>query len=213
MDALATLDTEVLTLCIDFKHPHAYLAVPPTIAMAEAMGLRVNWLPRLVAPIERPTAAAAGDSRGSRHRRFRAEYAARDIARYAKLYGLVLNDLYRRPDVTLAAIGLLWARRSGAEATQRYVQAVFSGHWQATLDVEDRMALSALLEVCDAAADGFEAFVEGEGIGQLQALQLTLDERGVFSVPGYLVAKQVFMGRGHLRMIRRLLSPDVTRQA
>ena len=205
MDPVASLESQALTVCIDFKHPQAYLALPPTLALADALGLTINWLPRIVAPIEQPTVAAADDSRGLRHRRFRAEYVAKDIARYAKVYGLVLEDLYRRPDVTAAAVGLLWARRSGEQAAQRYVESVFSGHWQTTLDIENRRELSAVLAACDAAPDGFEAFAEREGLSQLGALQAALAERGVVGVPAYLVAEQCFVGRAHLPMIRRLL--------
>jgi len=206
MDPLASVEAEALTVCIDFKHPHAYLALPPTIAMAEALGVTVNWLPCIVAPIDEPSAAVFDEDRGVRHRRFRAEYAARDIRRYAEVNGLVIEDLYRRPDVRSAALGLLWARRSGLPAAQRYVQTVCRGHWASELDIEDRWALSGALRASGAGSDGFVAFAEGQGPAEFAVLQEVLADHRVFGVPAYLLAGQCFIGRAHLPMIRKLLA-------
>lgn len=204
-DPLAMIDAQPLTLCVDFKNPHAFLAVSPTVALAAELGLTVNWLPRMAPAIERPTLPSAGDARGVRHRRFRAEYTAREIGRYAEVHGLVIRDIYRRPDVTLASIGLLWARRAGPGSTQRYVTAVFAGHWDGSLDLEQPAELEAVLAASGAAADGFAAFVAGDGRTELAALQDALIERGVFTVPTYFVAGELFVGRAHLPMIRSLL--------
>ncbi|MCC5887963.1 MAG: DsbA family protein [Gammaproteobacteria bacterium] len=204
---LAAMDAEPLSVCVDFGNPNAFLAVPPTTALAHELGLTVNWLPRMTAPIERPAERSADDSRGTRHRRFRAEYAARDIQRYAELYGLVIiRDIYRRPNVTLPSLGLLWARRAGPDAAQRYVEAVFAGHWDGSLDLQQPAELQAVLAAEGVDAGGFETFAMGEGRSELAQLQEVLVERGVFTVPTYLVAGKLFVGRGHLPMIRGLLT-------
>lgn len=203
---LAALDAEPLTVCVDFGNPHAFLAVAPTTALAEELGLAVNWLPRLAAPIERPPEHSADDSRGTRHRRFRAEYVARDLERYAQVQGLVIRDLYRRPDVTLASLGLMWARRAGPDAAQRYVEAVFAGHWDGSLDLEQLAEIETVLTTAGVDAGGFDTFVMAAGHSELAQLQDVLVERGVFTVPTYLIAGELFVGRGHLPLIRSLLS-------
>lgn len=200
------LDAAPLTVCVDFKNPHAWLAVPPTHALEEALGIDADWLPRLVAPLERPPPAGPDDDRGTRHRRLRAEYHARDIERYAAVHGLTIRGLERRPDATLASIGLLFARQAGAAARRRYVEHVFAGHWSQTLDLEDPAALRGALEASGCDPTGFEAYAEDAGRRELDALQATLAERGVIGVPAYLLEGEVFIGRAHLPMVRWILS-------
>ncbi len=203
-DAEAT-GSAPLTVCIDFKNPHAWLAVPPTLALAQTLGIAVDWLPRIVAPIERPTPPGPDDDRGTLHRRYRAEYAVRDIERYAAVHGLTLRGLHRRPDTTLASLGLLWVRRGGPEAAQRYMTALFTGHFEEALELEDPAALRAVVEACGGDGAAFEAYTAGEGPTELDALQATLAERGVFTVPTYLVGGERFVGRAHLPLIREML--------
>ncbi len=199
-------DRAPLTVCIDFKNPHAWLAVPPTVALEDELGIDADWLPRLVRPIERPPPATADDDRGTRHRRIRAEYFARDVARYAAVHGLTIRGIHRAPDATLAAIGLLWARRAGPAVRRGYVARVFEPYWEEALDLEDAGAIAAALEASGADGEGFADYAAGEGRRELDALQETLAERGVIGVPAYLVEDEVFLGRAHLPMIRWVLT-------
>lgn len=194
-----------LAVCIDFKSPHAWLAVPPTRALAQELGIGIDWLPRIAAPIEQPPPATAGDDRGARHRRMRAEYAARDIARYAAVHGLTIGGLYRRPDVSKAALGLLWARRAGPEVATRYVEATFDGHWSERLDIEDPDTIDHLLDEAGAAVAERAAFFADGGRSELDALQERLAEQGAYTTPAYLLADQLFIGRAHLPRLRELI--------
>jgi len=205
-DDLESPDIAPLTVCIDFKNPYAWLAVPPTRALEEALGIDADWLPRLAAPVEQPPAAGPGEDRGRRHRRFRAEYHARDIERYAAVHGLTIRGLERRPDATLASIGMLFARQEGPAARRRYVERIFAGHWSQTLDLEDPAALRGALEASGCDARQFEAYAAGPGRQELAALQDALSQAGVLGVPAYLLEGEVFIGRAHLPMVRWILS-------
>src|SRR5258708_8544059 len=70
-----------LLVVIDFKSPQAYLAIGPTCALADEIGIGINWQPLIVTPSKTSAAPSLGDDRGALHRRFRADYLDRDIAR------------------------------------------------------------------------------------------------------------------------------------
>ena len=65
--------SERLSVAVDFKSPHAYLAVEPTCALADALGIAIDWQPFLVS---RPEALRAAGSPTT--------IAARGIAGFAR---------------------------------------------------------------------------------------------------------------------------------
>jgi len=194
-----------LPVAIDFKSPQAYLSVAPTCALADELGITIDWQPLNVPPTK-VASAPAGDDRGSRHRRFRADYLDHDVARYAADRGLVISGLDRRKDSTLASIGLLWAQRQSPALARAYVERVFARFGKAELDIEDAREISALLTGIGAAVSGFDAFSKDEGRDELARIQSELRERGVFEVPTYIFNDDVFLGRQHLPLIRARLS-------
>ncbi len=197
---------DALPVAIDFKSPHAYLAIAPTCALADALGIAVAWEPFLVAPARKRRPAAPDDDRGTRHRRLRAQYVVRDLLRYAAARGLELRGLERETDSTLAALGLLWVTRARPALGRAYVERVFDRYWQETLEIESASALHDMLRELGAPTSGFERFAGREGRATLERVQAELREAGVFDVPAYRVEGDVFHGRQHLPMIRWLLS-------
>ena len=196
-----------LSVAVDFKSPHAYLAIEPTCALADALGIAIDWQPFLVAPAKRQRHASGDDDRGTRHRRFRAEYAERDLGRYAEARGLELRTPERQTDSTLAALGLAWVNRHAPSLARAYVARVFEGHWRESLDIADASALSRLLTEIGAPASGFDTFERQEGESALEAVRVELVEAGAYDVPAYRVGGELFQGRQHLPLIRDLLSP------
>jgi len=201
-DSIAPVEPAV---CIDFKNPKAYLALAPTLALEQSIGVQFDWLPIAVAGLTRPPDARPDEDRGTRHRRLRAEYNDRDLRRYARVYGIELGELYRNPDVSLASMGLLWAKRGRHDAQRRYLQVVFERLFGGRLDVENSAAIASILAEVDVETVGWDAYVAGAGRRSFDATCAALRERGVFDVPAYLVAGDVFFGRQHLPMIRWLL--------
>ena len=195
-----------LAVAIDFKSPQAYLAIGPSCALADELGITIDWRPLVATPSKITVAASSDDDRGARHRRFRADYLERDIARYAADRGLALGALHRRQDSTLAAIGLLWTSRQGSSLARLYVERVFERYWQHNLDIEDEGSLRSLLTEIGAPVSGFEEFIRGDGRTKLAQIQSELRERGVFEVPTYLLDDDTFLGRQHLPLIRSRLS-------
>src|SRR5262245_137539 len=189
------------TVCIDFKNPKSYLALLPTFALEDALGLQFDWLPVNVSPLTRPAARQRNEDRGAQHRRMRAEYYERDLRRYAAVYGLELGDLYRNPDTSLACIGLLFAKRGRGAVVRRYLQIVFQRYWSGALDLANSAAIAAAIHEAGAATDDWEMFSTGPGHADFEHVTATLHAGGVFDVPAYIVAGDVYFGRQHLPMI------------
>lgn len=196
--------TAPLSVCVDVKHPLAYLALGPARALADELGLAVDWLPFPAAPMTPPP--AAGDDRGSRHRRIRARYLEADIQRYAAVQGLTIRALYRDPDASLISLGLLWLRRHAPEQAVDFLQRTYSGYWQEGFDPEDAAAVAAVLEALGEDGSAFTGFAAGPGRGELASLRQRLVAAGVFTVPSLVVEDEVFVGRAHLPMVRWLLT-------
>lgn len=197
-------DRSRLPVAIDFKSPQAYLAIAPTYAIADKLGVTVDWLPVILSPGAIPP---TGDDRASRHRRTRGEYLERDVARYAADRGVEIDGFQRHRDSTLASLGLLWAKRPGAQVARKYVERVFERYGSQSLDIENERAIAALLAEVGAPSAGFEAFAKDEGRAELARIQSELRAAGVFEVPTYLIDGEPFIGRQHLPLIRSMLSP------
>ncbi len=196
--------TAPLTVCVDVRHPQAYLALGPVRALAEELAVAVDWLPFPAAPMK-PPPAPSGD-RGSRHRRARARYQEMDLARYAAAQGIALSDPYRDDDSTPASLGLLWLRAHAPDKAADYLQQVFAGFWEKRLDVEDPAAVGRIVAGLGEDAAGFAALAAGPGPADLAALRERLVAAGVFGVPSLVVEDEVFVGRAHLPMVRWRLS-------
>jgi 2-hydroxychromene-2-carboxylate isomerase len=197
-----------LLVAIDFKQPQSYLAKRPTEKLAAALGIEIDWQPMEERPFREPPPETSGDDRGARHRRFRARYFEHDLRRYAESQGLVLGDLRRATDSSVAAMGLLWAKKHAAKAgdtsvVDAYVDRVFEEHWGGTLALEQPDAIRGVLERVGVAANGFDPV-------SLRAEYEALLERwaaaGMVEAPAYLVGDEVFIGRAHLPMIEWLIT-------
>ena len=190
-----------MELAFDFTSAASLLAFKPACALADELGVAIDWLPfgtqARATPPPKPN-----ETVGERHLRVRAEYVARDTARYARVQGIELNRDAEGVDSALARAGCLWANRHGVG--RAYVERVLLQFWAARLDIEDSRAIAAVL--AELAAPTFDDHAAARAAAELAAHQTALQERGVFNVPTFLVADQHFVGRQHLPMIRSLLT-------
>ena len=186
-----------LTVVLDVKDPHSYLAKDPTYALADDLGVEIDWLPLVSRPLRRHS--PGGEDRGSRHRRFRAAYVERSIARYASVRGITIRDIYRAPNSSLAGMGILAARAHSERALRDYLDRIFRQYWEDDLDIEDADVISGLLSAAGVVDLDFDT-------ARFEALQESLALAGVFDTPAYLVDGEMFLGRAHLPMIRWMLS-------
>jgi 2-hydroxychromene-2-carboxylate isomerase len=207
----SAIDTARLTVLLDVRHPHAMLALQPAIALARETAVDVNWLPVVSQPLKPPTRPSPDDDRGVRHRRFRAESIAREIAVYAEARGLVLEGYYRDPDPAALNLGWLWLRAEHPEKLTPFLLESFRRYWQRDLDPASLVEVAALVESLNADGDRFRSWCAGAGVALAAAIDDELRERGLMRVPAYLVEDEVFIGRQHLPMIRWILGGRVGR--
>jgi 2-hydroxychromene-2-carboxylate isomerase len=210
-----------LIVYIDFKSPYAYLAKDPTYAIEDQLGVEIDWRP-LTLDIPSYLGSARLDDRGKVVESQRTpqqwsgvKYAYRDARRYASLRGITVRGTTKIWDSSLAAIGMLWAKAQGRVILRGYTDRTYERFWKRELDIEDPRVVSAVLEEAGADVSGFADYVAGAGRMLHDDMQRAIFAAGIFGVPSYIVAGELFFGREHLPMVRWLLTgskgraPDV----
>jgi 2-hydroxychromene-2-carboxylate isomerase len=205
MSFVSGIDEARWTVLLDIRWPHSYLALHPTAALGQELGVEINWLPHRVPPLRRPSEPSPDDDRGIRHRRYRAQAIAREIDTYSRIQGLVLRDWYRAPDTGALELAWLWIRAQRPERLDEFLAEAFRAYWALELDPASETAVAALIDgsVGDGAA--FARWRAQAGRESARGLEAELRERGLGGDPCHLVEDEVFLGRQHLPMIRWIL--------
>jgi 2-hydroxychromene-2-carboxylate isomerase len=203
--------TRTLALYIDYKSPYAYLAKDPAYQLEREAGVAIDWLP-YVLDIPAYLGSAKVDAEGrvleenrNAHQWRRVKYSYMDVRREANRVGLTIRGTRKIWNSSLAGIGLLYAKRHGV--FRAYNDEVYARFWKRDLDIESVTALADVLGRAGADGAGFARFAEGEGRGELEAVQKAAEAKGVFGVPSFLFPDgDLYWGREHLPHIRELLA-------
>ena len=185
------------SFAFDFTNTASLLALKPTYALADELGVEVELLP-FPTEVREPVVARDNETVSERHARVRAEYVAADTARYARWQGVELNRDATGVDSSVACAGCLWAGRAGAG--RAYTERVLPAFWAGNLEL-DREPLAGVLDEL-----GAPGFADHDFAADLAAHKADVESRGVYNVPTYVVEGQHFLGRQHLPMIRWLLT-------
>lgn len=225
-NAFAELRGDVaLAVYIDLKSPYAYLAIDPTRDMAKAVGVQIDWRP-FTLDIPSYLGSAKLDEKGRVAKSERSpqqwsgvKYAYMDARRYANLTGKTIRGTVKIWDSSLAGIAMLWAKEQGAPAFDRFIDELYPPFWRRELDIEDVEALEGVLRQTGLDTSGFPDFVSGRGRVLHDEINTQAFDAGVFGVPTYLVADELWFGREHLPRVawllggRRGAAPGVANQA
>ena len=195
----------------DYKSPYAYLAKDLAYALERDVAVRLDWRPYILdipsflgsARVDE-TGAVLEEARNA-HQWRRVRYSYMDCRREAQKRGLTIRGPQKIWNSTLAASGMLFAQRAGDGAFRRYHDAVFERFWRRELDIENVDALAAVLSECGADASGFSAAAGALG-DEVAAISRAAEADGVFGVPTFVLAGQIYWGREHLSGIRDLLA-------
>ncbi len=158
-----------LIVYIDFKSPYAFIAKDPTYAIADQLGIEIDWRAlTLDIPSYLGSARLDADGRVVENNRTPQQwsgvkYAYRDARRYASLRGLTLRGTTKIWDSSLAGIGMHWAKRQGSAVLRSYIDRVYERFWKRELDIEDPRVIERMLEEAGADTAGFAAHCSGEG--------------------------------------------------
>ena len=224
MTDFATLRGDVpLAVYIDLKSPYAFIAIRPTRAMAARAGVPIDWRP-FTLDIPSYLGSAKLDAKGKVVEQKRTatqwsgvKYAYRDARRYAALQDYTLRGTVKIWDSSLAGITMLFAKRRGE--LDRFLDVAYPPFWRRDLDIEDPAVLEATLASAGIPTAGFREFLDGEGREEHDRINEEAFAAGVFGVPTYLVADELWFGREHLPRVewwlqgRRGPAPDVANRS
>jgi len=205
------IDDDVLTICVDMSGLPGYLAVDPTRAMADELGVEIQWLP-LTSGLDRYSARTPNEDPDdplaaykARRRRARDRYARLELERNCQRLNLSIEQGSRLFDPAAAAIALLWARKCEQDPAI-FVREVFEAGFRRGEPVEEPGAIKKLLAICNVPLDGFDEYRETVAGTELDSLQTLLIDTGAFISPAYLYKGERFLGREHLPLICWYLS-------
>jgi 2-hydroxychromene-2-carboxylate isomerase len=123
------------------------------------------------------------------------------------LRGLTIRGPQKIWDSTLAAAGMLFAQQAGDAVFRRYHDTVFERFWQRALDIEDPKALAAVIS--EAGADGSAFQAQSEDLrSNVATISRQAEADGVFGVPTFVLAGEIYWGSEHLADIRDRLSAE-----
>ncbi len=187
----------MLTVYVDFKSPAAYLALRPTLALAEKHGIDLVWRPFKTAEREVPKMSGK-ESVGESHRRVRAESRRAIHEKYAAVQGLKLN-FPEKPIETACALGALAMLETGQTD---FVTAAFKAYWVDHADLNDLEVVRVLLAECETNTNELTT----DNLCEAQeAAQTHAEEAGIVDAPGYVIDGEIFVGREHLPWIEEIL--------
>lgn len=200
----------MITVYTDYKSPYAYLAKDPAYELERDAPVRLDWRP-YVLDIPSYLGSARVDASGTvveearnPHQWRRVRYSYMDCRRQARKRGLTIRGTQKIWDSTLAAAGMLFAQRAGDAVFRRYHDSVFERFWGRALDIESAGALGAILS--GAGADGPRFAAEAGALrAEVATISRAAEAAGVFGVPTFVLAGEVYWGREHLPDIRGLL--------
>ncbi len=212
-------EPQTVAVYTDYKSPYAYLAKDLVYELQRDFPVRLDWLPyRLDIPSFLGSARLDDDGRvieeqRNAHQWRRVLYSYMDCRRQARRCGLVIRGPQKIWDSTLALCGMLYAKRHGDAVFRRYHDTIFERFWKRELDIEDAGVIGGVLAEAGADPAAFPDYSAGEGSDELDAICRAAEAIGVFGVPTFVLAGEIFWGREHLPEIREMLEAAAQRRS
>ncbi len=186
----------------DFSSPYGYLASRRIDGIAKRHGRGVRWRPMMLGP-----ALAATGGKPLVELPLKGDYARRDLARTARLWGIPFALPTRFPVVTLAAArAFYWLEQTAPERAVPFAEAAFTALFVEDRSIADRQVVRQLLAGVGADAEaGALAIGTPEIKARLKAETDAAIERGVFGSPFVFVDGEPFWGADRLDQVERWL--------
>jgi 2-hydroxychromene-2-carboxylate isomerase len=191
---------ETIKLYYDFKSPFTYLAMEPAYKLEETHRIRLRFI-----PLELAIREAYGGELEQRAQRDwdKVRYLYMDMRRFANERGMIIRGPQKIFDSRLALMGGLFADRNGR--FRPYADRVFERFFRRELNIEDIDALADVMAEAGLDAAGFRRYAEGEGPNDLRAAAAEAERDGVFGVPTFIVAGELFWGNDRVDWVVKKL--------
>ena len=183
----------MITAYIDFKSLDCFLAISPILKLADDCETPVSWHPYCSKERALPT-QVANESVTQTHHRVRRESERRLQQHYARLRGLDIDQSRGQIDTSAA---LRWLSSLQGD-TSSFVSRLFTSHWIDRTDINDPTLLEELTTQCGLRRTGNAV--------DLSSIEREAEERGLFDTPTFFIEGQMFLGRAHIPLMRRLLA-------
>lgn len=197
-----------LIVYIDVKSPYSFVAVKPTLALEEELGVQFDWRPMT---LDIPSYLGSAEKRGGKVIKSEGrsksawkivKYSYMDARRYAERQGYILKGTEKIWDTSIASIAILWVRQNARLQLPRFFEVVYPTFWRRELDVEDIRVVEDCLDQAGVTSRGFRQFESGDGRLIHDNLQQQFHECGIYGVPTYVLGDEVFFGREHIPYLR-----------
>ena len=191
---------ETIKLYYDFKSPFTYLAMEPAYRLEETHRVRLRFI-----PLELAVREAYGGELEQRAQRDwdKVRYLYMDVRRFANERGIIIRGPQKIFDSRLALMSGLYADRNGR--FRPYADRVFERFFKRELNLENFVALAAVMAEVGLEAEGFRSYAESDGPGDLRAAATEAERDGVFGVPTFNVAGELFWGNDRVGSVIKKL--------
>jgi 2-hydroxychromene-2-carboxylate isomerase len=191
---------ETIKLYYDFKSPFTYLAMEPAYRLEETHRIRLRFI-----PLELAVREAYGGELEQRAQRDwdKVRYLYMDVRRFANERGIIIRGPQKIFDSRLALMSGLYADRNGR--FRPYADRVFERFFKRELNLENFVALAAVMAEVGLEAEGFRSYAESDGPGDLRAAATEAERDGVFGVPTFNVAGELFWGNDRVESVIKKL--------
>ena len=195
--------SKIVEFYFDFGSPAAYLAFTQLPALCAETGATVVWKPMLLGGVFQATGNHSPVTIPAK-----ALYVFKDFARFARRYGVPLNNNPFFPINTLtlmrAAAGL---QMRGDTRFGDYVQAMFHAVWVDAKNMNDPATVGAAWHGAGFDAAAMLALANEQPVKeQLKTLTQQAVERGIFGAPTFFVGDTMFWGQDRLDFVREALT-------
>ncbi len=182
----------------DYVSPYAFVAKAWAYELEADYEIPVLWRPYTLDIASFQGSVAERDA----HHWRRVRYAYMDARRYANKQGLTLMGPKKIFNARPINAGMLYAQKHGV--FRGYNDQAFELFWRRELDPENPEAVAAVLGAVGAPA-GFEDFLAGDGGAEHDRLRGEAEASGVFGVPTFVFAGELFWGGDRIGLLRERL--------
>ena len=207
---------KTLSIYIDYKSPYAYLAVGPAYDLARQYDVRLDWLPydldigSFLGTARLGPDGQVVEEQRTPHQWRRVKYSYMDCRRQARKQGLTIRGTQKIWNSSIALAGLLYAKKQGDAAVERYIRTIFERFWRRELDIEDPAVVAAVLAEAGADGSAFAAYLAGPARAELETTCRDAESKGVFGTPSFILDGELFWGSEHLPDIREKLTAQLS---
>ena len=190
--------------CFDFVSPASYVAYKVLPKIAAAAGTEIIWTPIFLGGVMR-----AQGNRPPGTVEAKGAWMRRDIARWAKLYGLDYqrNDVF--PIMTVPHMRGALAYQDDPRF-RPYCDAMFQAMWVDNVNLTEPAEIAKVLGKAGIDGAEFQARISDQAIkDRLKANTDGAVARGVFGAPSFFIGEVMHFGQDRMWMVAEDLGVDI----